>query len=169
MPEALPGVESVYRLAMLDHFRKSADLGAVYSVPRNLVEVASLERASAADPGSRAQVQKDTSQMFFRLVTLKHLPAQKTVSKHGLEHLHWHDLAITLHNAVQVGEASENTQVYTEPITDTKQPHNPISVLSFRHVHRQELESTFLQWQTAGQQGHPTTTSPCFLHTPQPG
>ena len=148
---------------MLDHLRNTADLAVVYSVPRKLVEVASLERASEAPPGFRAETHEHCSNMFFRLVTVKHLPAQKTLSRKGLEHLHWHDLAVTLHSAVQVGETGDNiARVYTEPLIDVKQPHNPIAVLAFRHVSRDELQSSFFRWET---QGSCRGTIPNTTHT----
>ena len=63
---------------MLHHFRHTAQLHCVSSVPRALIELATLEDARIAAPGSRRQVVHN-DHVFFRITTLKHLSAQRTV------------------------------------------------------------------------------------------
>ena len=135
-------------MAMLDHLRQTVDVTHIYSVRSTFVQVATFENAMVAAPGARKTI--DTAeQVFFRIVTSKHLTWQKTLPSSSLQHLDTHDVAISLHTAVKLGE-QKIINVYTEPVMDIQEPHNPCAVLSIPVVPHQDLAEHFMTWETTG-------------------
>ena len=113
---------------MLEHFRQTADLSCVYSVPSDAAVVLSLEQGIRAPEHKRRRVclgrahggfvndvddggdqTSDSRRMFFRTTSFKQLNLQKTAQL-GLgmsSELRQHDLAITLHSFSSQGERVE--------------------------------------------------------------
>ena len=137
---------------MLDHLRETADVTRIYSVPASFVQVATFENAMAAVPGARRKI-NTAEQVFFRIVTAKHLTWQKGTSSSSFHHLDIHDIAIALHSSVRLGDQQPGISIYTEPVADIQEPDNPCAVLSIPVVAHKDLAEHFLSWETAGPYG----------------